>query len=163
VVEERGLVAELERTHGPHAAFLEHDRIAHITYPYEWSISMVADAGIHTLVCDPPRGGLLAEGCDGLQHTVCRRPAALHRSAVVRARCASRRLVRAGSVPADVRVSAAARPLPGLGSALVLRRQSRWPQRQPGGGLVQRTPGVPAGCAARRHAPGALRKTLHQR
>jgi len=49
VVEERGLVAEFESTHGPHAAFLEHDRIAHITYPYEWSISMVADAGIHTL------------------------------------------------------------------------------------------------------------------
>ena len=49
VVEERGLVAELESRHGPQAAFLEHDRIAHITYPYEWSISMVADAGIHTL------------------------------------------------------------------------------------------------------------------
>jgi SAM-dependent methyltransferase len=48
-VEDRNLVAELERAHGHHAAFLEHDRIAHITYPYEWSLSMVADAGIHTL------------------------------------------------------------------------------------------------------------------
>lgn len=48
-VEERGLAAELERAHGRHAAFLEHDRLAHITYPYEWSLSMVADAGRHTL------------------------------------------------------------------------------------------------------------------
>jgi hypothetical protein len=48
-VEDRALVCELEREHGARAAFLEHDRIAHITYPYEWSMSMVADAGIHTL------------------------------------------------------------------------------------------------------------------
>ena len=48
-VQDGVLLAELEAAHGPHAAFLEHDRIAHITYPYEWSLSMVADAGIHTL------------------------------------------------------------------------------------------------------------------
>ena len=48
-VEDGLLLSELESAHGPHAAFLEHDRIAHITYPYEWSLSMVADAGIHTL------------------------------------------------------------------------------------------------------------------
>ncbi len=48
-VEDRGLLSELERAHGAHAAFLEHDRLAHITYPYEWSLSMVADAGIQTL------------------------------------------------------------------------------------------------------------------
>ena len=49
LVEDRELIAEFEDAHGSHAAFLEHDRIAHITYPYEWSLSMVADAGIHTL------------------------------------------------------------------------------------------------------------------
>jgi len=29
--------------------FLRHQRIANITYPYEWTISMLADAGAHTL------------------------------------------------------------------------------------------------------------------
>lgn len=29
--------------------FLRHDRIPLVTYPYEWSVSMLADAGIHTL------------------------------------------------------------------------------------------------------------------
>ena len=59
-VEDRALLAELEDAHGPHAAFLEHDRIAHITYPYEWSLSMVADAGIHTLDLQM---ALLEAGC----------------------------------------------------------------------------------------------------
>ena len=48
-VEDAGLVSELTRAHGAHGAFLEHERLPHITYPYEWSLSMVADAGIHTL------------------------------------------------------------------------------------------------------------------
>jgi hypothetical protein len=60
LVEDRNLVAELEAAHGRHAAFLEHDRIAHITYPYEWSLSMVADAGIHTLDLQM---ALLEAGC----------------------------------------------------------------------------------------------------
>jgi SAM-dependent methyltransferase len=59
-VEDPGLVAELGRAHGAHAAFLEHDRLAHITYPYEWSLSMVADAGIHTLDLQM---ALLEAGC----------------------------------------------------------------------------------------------------
>jgi len=34
----------------PHAAeFVEHERLAPITYPYEWSMSMLADAGVLTL------------------------------------------------------------------------------------------------------------------
>jgi hypothetical protein len=48
-VDESALVWELRKAHGPHAAFLEHERLVHITYPYEWSLSMVAEAGIHTL------------------------------------------------------------------------------------------------------------------
>jgi SAM-dependent methyltransferase len=48
-VEDPALVAELTAAHGPQAAFLEHERLTHITYPYEWSLSMIADAGIHTL------------------------------------------------------------------------------------------------------------------
>ena len=66
---EKGLIGELERDgrlvktrmvesplreqftaeHPGFAHFLEHDRIALITYPYEWSFSMLADAAILTL------------------------------------------------------------------------------------------------------------------
>jgi len=59
-VEDRAMLAELESAHGAHAAFLEHDRLTHITYPYEWSISMIADAGIHTLDLQM---ALLEAGC----------------------------------------------------------------------------------------------------
>ena len=48
-VEEPGLQAELDAAHPGFAAFLEHDRIEPITYPYEWSTSMLADAGRLTL------------------------------------------------------------------------------------------------------------------
>ncbi|HWA58035.1 MAG TPA: class I SAM-dependent methyltransferase [Gemmatimonadales bacterium] len=43
------LRAELLRAHPEAAEFAEHQRIAPITYPYEWSVSMLADAGILTL------------------------------------------------------------------------------------------------------------------
>ncbi|HAL91478.1 MAG TPA: hypothetical protein DCM68_00410 [Verrucomicrobia bacterium] len=43
------LVDELSAAHPGFAAFLEHDRISPITYPYEWSTSMLADAGRLTL------------------------------------------------------------------------------------------------------------------
>lgn len=43
------LLAELNAAHPGFAAFLEHDRIAPITYPYEWSLAMLADAGRLTL------------------------------------------------------------------------------------------------------------------
>ncbi len=43
------LLAELQSAHPGFESFLEHDRIAPITYPYEWSISMLADAGRLTL------------------------------------------------------------------------------------------------------------------
>lgn len=48
-VEEPGLRAELNAAHPGFTAFLEHDRIEPITYPYEWSTSMLADAGLLTL------------------------------------------------------------------------------------------------------------------
>ena len=48
-VEDPALQAELDAAHPGFAAFLEHDRIDPITYPYEWSTSMLADAGRLTL------------------------------------------------------------------------------------------------------------------
>ncbi len=42
-------LAELNAAHPGFTAFLEHDRIEPITYPYEWSPSMLADAGRLTL------------------------------------------------------------------------------------------------------------------
>jgi len=48
-VTEPALLAELSAAHPGFTAFLEHDRIEPITYPYEWSVSMLADAGRLTL------------------------------------------------------------------------------------------------------------------
>ena len=48
-VSDPALNRELDAAHPGYAAFLEHDRIAHITYPYEWSTTMLADAGRLTL------------------------------------------------------------------------------------------------------------------
>lgn len=48
-VTDSSLQAELAADHRGFAAFLEHDRIEPITYPYEWSASMLADAGRLTL------------------------------------------------------------------------------------------------------------------
>ncbi|HPR69606.1 MAG TPA: class I SAM-dependent methyltransferase [Kiritimatiellia bacterium] len=48
-VEDPPLLAELNAAHPGFSAFLEHDRIDPITYPYEWSTSMLADAGRLTL------------------------------------------------------------------------------------------------------------------
>src|SRR5688572_3867696 len=48
-VEDPGLQAALAAEHAPFDLFLEHDRLALLTFPYEWSVSMVADAGIATL------------------------------------------------------------------------------------------------------------------
>lgn len=48
-VTDASLQAELAASHPGFAAFLEHDRIEPITYPYEWSASMLADAGRLTL------------------------------------------------------------------------------------------------------------------
>ena len=48
-VEDPALVAALTAAHPGFAAFAEHDRIDPITYPYEWSVSMLADAGRLTL------------------------------------------------------------------------------------------------------------------
>ena len=43
------LRAELMSAHPQAAELVEHQRLAPITYPYEWSLSMLADAGILTL------------------------------------------------------------------------------------------------------------------
>ena len=48
-VEDAALLAELNSAHPGFSAFLEHDRISPIVYPYEWSTSMLADAGRLTL------------------------------------------------------------------------------------------------------------------
>jgi len=48
-VQDRALAAELREEHPGYEHFLEHERISAITYPYEWSVSMLADAGIRTL------------------------------------------------------------------------------------------------------------------
>lgn len=48
-VTDSGLLLELAAAHPGFDSFLEHDRIAPITYPYEWSTSMLADAGRLTL------------------------------------------------------------------------------------------------------------------
>ena len=48
-VADAALQAQLAALHPGFEAFLEHDRISPITYPYEWSTSMLADAGRLTL------------------------------------------------------------------------------------------------------------------
>ena len=48
-VEDPALLAELSDAYPGYAAFMEHDTIPCITYPYEWSPSMLADAGKLTL------------------------------------------------------------------------------------------------------------------
>ena len=48
-VADAGLVATLAAEHAPFKAFLEHDVLSTLSYPYEWTISMIADAGIATL------------------------------------------------------------------------------------------------------------------
>src|SRR5262245_21274251 len=58
-VEDRDEVAALAAEHPGFARFLEHDRIAPITYPYEWCLSMLADAGLQTLAL---QGELLRAG-----------------------------------------------------------------------------------------------------
>ena len=59
-VEGAELVAELRAEHPAHEHFLEHAALSTITYPYEWSISMLADAAVHTLDLQMR---LLASGC----------------------------------------------------------------------------------------------------
>lgn len=43
------LHSTLAAEHPGAAHFLEHERLTHITYPYEWSVSMLADAAVLTL------------------------------------------------------------------------------------------------------------------
>jgi len=48
-VDEPEMLGALRSEHAGHAGFLEHQVLPTITYPYEWTVSMLADAGIHTL------------------------------------------------------------------------------------------------------------------
>src|SRR4051812_39503950 len=48
-VEDSQLLEELTREHPGFEHFLSHERVDPITYPYEWTVSMLADAGLHTL------------------------------------------------------------------------------------------------------------------
>jgi len=59
-VEEPALLAGLRAAHPAHEHFLEHDAIPFLTFPYEWSVSMLADAGLHTLDLEER---LLDAGC----------------------------------------------------------------------------------------------------
>src|SRR3954452_7940473 len=47
--EDAALLAPFRETHPAFTEFLEHDRIEHITYPYEWTVSMLADTALLTL------------------------------------------------------------------------------------------------------------------
>jgi SAM-dependent methyltransferase len=60
LVEDPELLRELSRGHAAGAAFLEHERVSPISYPYEWTVSMIADAGILTLDLQL---ALLGAGC----------------------------------------------------------------------------------------------------
>jgi SAM-dependent methyltransferase len=48
-VTEAATRAALQSEHPPFTEFLEHQRLSPVTYPAEWSVSMLADAGIATL------------------------------------------------------------------------------------------------------------------
>lgn len=47
--DDANLLASFRDEHPDYEHFLEHERIAPVTYPYEWPVSMLADAGLHTL------------------------------------------------------------------------------------------------------------------
>jgi SAM-dependent methyltransferase len=49
IVQDTELLAELRREHPGYEQFLEHVRLEAISYPYEWSVSMLGDAGRLTL------------------------------------------------------------------------------------------------------------------
>jgi len=59
-VDDAELVELLAHEHRGYRHFLKHELIAPITYPYEWSYSMLADAALHTLGL---QWALLEQGC----------------------------------------------------------------------------------------------------
>lgn len=48
-VDDPALLDALRNEHPGSAGFLEHDILPQISYPYEWTVSMLADAAVHTL------------------------------------------------------------------------------------------------------------------
>jgi SAM-dependent methyltransferase len=49
ILDDSNLVRLLASEHSGYGNFLKHDRIDTITYPNEWTISMLADAAVHTI------------------------------------------------------------------------------------------------------------------
>ena len=69
-IADASLLDALRTEHPGYEHFLEHKALAWITYPYEWSVSMLADAGVHTLDLQMR---LLSWGCalkDGTAYNV---------------------------------------------------------------------------------------------
>ena len=48
-VEDPALLEQFAALHPGYSQFLEHERLEHITFPYEWTVSMLADAALLTL------------------------------------------------------------------------------------------------------------------
>lgn len=48
-VDDAALLGQFRDAHPGGAHFLEHERLEHITFPYEWTVSMLADAALLTL------------------------------------------------------------------------------------------------------------------
>lgn len=60
LIEQGELFNELRQELPETKHFLRHERIPFVSYPYEWTVSMLADAGIHTLDLQTE---LLSTGC----------------------------------------------------------------------------------------------------
>ena len=106
--------------------------------------------GLHARPPDAAAGRrLLAEGRHAVQRAVRARPAHVDRRLLDRAAQASGPVVRPGAVHADVPVSAAAVPPPGLGPAVLLPGQPGRAGDRRGGGRVR-----VAGASAARHLLG---------
>ena len=48
-VEDPALLEQFAAAHPGYSQFLEHERLDHITFPYEWTVAMLADAALLTL------------------------------------------------------------------------------------------------------------------
>src|SRR2546430_6770817 len=59
-VDDPGLLPELKRENPGFETFLEHETVEHISYPYEWSVSMLSAAATCTI---DVQLALLEQGC----------------------------------------------------------------------------------------------------
>ena len=118
-VEDAQLQEVLAAAQPPFRRFLRHRTVPMLSWPYEWTISMLADAALLTLDLQRLAAGgrLRLEGRHRLQRSVRRRPAHAHRPGLDRAARAAGRVVRPGAVLADVHLPPALVPRGGLGPA----------------------------------------------